>query len=109
MAHSVECVKSICEPESAICRPNRGYAPHRLGPPAWLAVLTRLDPLAYAVDPMRRAVFAYVSAPPRLSQRLNPGMTWFGWHLPIARELGLVAAGAAAALTLAICQFSRTE
>ena len=36
-------------------------------------------------------------------------MTWFGWHLPIALELGLVAAGAIAALVLAIWQFSRTE
>lgn len=79
------------------------------GLPAWLAVLTRLDPLAYAVDPMRRAVFSHVTAPARLSHRLNPGMTWAGWHLPIALELGLVAAGAVTALVLAIWQFSKTE
>jgi len=79
------------------------------GLPAWLAVLTRLDPLAYAVDPMRRAIFANVSAPAQLSQRLNPGMTWFSWHLPIALELGLVAVGAVGALLLAIWQFSKTE
>jgi ABC-2 type transport system permease protein len=79
------------------------------GLPAWLAVLTRLDPLAYGVDPMRRAVFAHVATPAQLAQRLNPGMTWFGWHLPIALELGLVAAGATAALVLAVWQFSKTE
>ena len=28
------------------------------GLPAWLAILNRLDPLAYAVDPMRRLVFS---------------------------------------------------
>jgi ABC-2 type transport system permease protein len=77
--------------------------------PAWLAVLTRLDPLAYAVDPMRRAVFAHVSAPARLEQRLNPGITWAGWQLPIPLELALVAAGAIVALLLAIWQFSKTE
>jgi ABC-2 type transport system permease protein len=79
------------------------------GLPAWLAVLTRLDPLAYAVDPMRRAVFAHVETPAQLAQRLNPGLTWFGWHLPVGLELGLVAVGAAAALLLAMWQFSRTE
>ena len=79
------------------------------GLPAWLAVLTRLDPLAYGVDPMRRAVFAHVATPAQLAQRLNPGMTWFGWHLPVALELGLVAAGATAALLLAVWQFSKTE
>ena len=79
------------------------------GLPAWLAVLTRLAPLAYAVDPMRRAVFAHIETPAQLAQRLNPGMTWFGWHLPVGLELALVAAGAAAALLLAIWQFSRTE
>jgi ABC-2 type transport system permease protein len=32
------------------------------GLPRWLAALTKIDPLAYAVDPMRRAVFAHVAA-----------------------------------------------
>src|SRR5450756_86901 len=32
------------------------------GLPTWLQVLTRLDPLTYAVDPMRRAVFSHVAA-----------------------------------------------
>ena len=35
------------------------------GLPAWLAVLNRIDPLTYAVDPMRRLVFStWTSAPP---------------------------------------------
>src|ERR1017187_10944063 len=29
--------------------------------PQWLAVLNRLDPLTYAVEPMRRAIFAHLS------------------------------------------------
>jgi ABC-2 type transport system permease protein len=79
------------------------------GLPRWLAVLTKLDPLAYAVDPMRRAVFAHVHAPASIERRMNPGMSWGGWHLPIAFELGLVAGGAALVLTLAVWQFNRTE
>jgi ABC-2 type transport system permease protein len=79
------------------------------GLPQWLTVLTKLDPLAYAVDPMRGAVFAQVQASPSLEQRLNAGISWGGWHLPVALELGLVAAGALLALTLAVWQFNRVE
>src|SRR6201996_2630760 len=32
--------------------------------PAWLTVLTRLDPLTYIVDPMRHAVFSHLSVSP---------------------------------------------
>jgi len=79
------------------------------GLPEWLGVLTKLDPLSYAVDPMRRAVFAHVHASLALQQRLNAGVSWDGWRLPIALELGLVAAGALLALALAIWQFNRAE
>jgi len=79
------------------------------GLPTWLAVLTRLDPLAYAVDPMRRAVFTHVHATVMLQQRLNGGISWDGWRLPVALELGLVAAGALVALALAVWQFNKVE
>src|SRR6266545_1280971 len=74
-----------------------------------LTALTLLDPLSYAVDPMRRAVFAHVTVPPGLSQTLDPGISWGGWRLPTALELGLVAAIALIALALAGRRFSRTE
>jgi ABC-2 type transport system permease protein len=77
--------------------------------PAWLAILTKLDPLTYAVDPMRQAVFAHVHASPAIQHTLNPGINWDGWQLPIAFELALVATGAAVALLVAIWQFNRTE
>ena len=79
------------------------------GLPRWLSVLTKLDPLAYAVDPMRRAVFAHVHASAALEQRLNAGMHWGAWRLPVPLELGLVAGGAAVVLMLAVWQFNRTE
>src|SRR5436309_3461269 len=60
--------------------------------PAWLTVLNRIDPLTYAVDPMRRLVFAHLdmSAPAR--RALDPGVTWWGWHVPAALEAGVVVA-----------------
>ena len=77
--------------------------------PTWLAILTKLDPLTYAVDPMRQAVFAHVDASATVERRLNPGVTWGSWHLPIAFELALVVAGAVTCLIVAIWQFNQTD
>ncbi len=79
------------------------------GLPQWLAILTKFDPLSYAVDPMRRAVFAHVHASVALQQRMNTGVSWDGWRLPITLELGLVAAGAIVVLVLAVWQFNKVE
>src|SRR3954462_8686301 len=48
------------------------------GLPGWLHVLTRIDPLTYAVDPVRRAVFAHLDLPATTQRVLNPGLTWGG-------------------------------
>jgi ABC-2 type transport system permease protein len=77
--------------------------------PAWLRVLTRLDPLSYAVDAMRRAVFAHISASPSANQTLNRGITWGDWRVPVGVEIGLVALLGAVALALAVVEFSRAE
>jgi ABC-2 type transport system permease protein len=79
------------------------------GLPTWLSVLTKIDPLSYAVDPMRRAVFEHVRAPASFQHTLNPGITWGHWRLPVAVELLLVAAAGAVMLALAVQQFNRTE
>jgi ABC-2 type transport system permease protein len=77
--------------------------------PAWLLALTRIDPITYAVDPMRRAVFAHLSLSPTEIRLLNPGASWFGWHVPTIVELALVAALGVAMLGVGIWQFSRPE
>ena len=79
------------------------------GLPAWLATLTRLDPLSYGVDPMRRAVFSHISASQAMQARFNAGITWGDWRLPIALELGVVGAVFVVTLSLAIWQFSKPE
>lgn len=79
------------------------------GLPSWLAVLTRFDPLTYAVDPMRRAVFGELSVPPEAAVRLTPNLTWGSVSLATAAELGIVALVAVAALLGAVARFRRSE
>ncbi len=79
------------------------------GLPTWLASLTKIDPVSYAVDPMRRAVFEHVSAPAVLAHRFAAPMTWNGWVLPVGLELGLVAALGLVMLAFAVVQFSRQD
>ncbi|MFZ0994935.1 MAG: ABC transporter permease [Candidatus Dormiibacterota bacterium] len=75
--------------------------------PAWLGVLSKLDPLSYAVDPLRKEVFTYLKIPPVIRSTFNPGVSWGSWHLPVYFELTLVAVAAALMLATAIRQFSR--
>jgi len=79
------------------------------GLPQWLAILNRLDPLTYAVDPMRRAVFAHLHISAAARHVLDPGVTWFGWHLPGLLEAGVVALLGLIMLGVAIWEFSRIE
>jgi ABC-2 type transport system permease protein len=77
--------------------------------PPWLAVLNRLDPLTYAVDPMRRAVFAHLSISPVVRQALAPGVTWWGWHVPSLLEAAMVGIIGLVMLAIAIAEFSAVE
>jgi ABC-2 type transport system permease protein len=77
--------------------------------PAWLHVLTRINPLTYVVDPMRRAVFAHIDVSPVVRQTLNPGVTWGTWRVPTLLELAIVAAIGLAMLGVSILQFRRTD
>jgi ABC-2 type transport system permease protein len=77
--------------------------------PAWLAFLNRIDPLAYAVDPMRRLVFSHLDLSPQALEELNRGITWFGWRVPGVLEAAMVLALGLVMLAIAIWQFSTTE
>ena len=79
------------------------------GLPAWLAVLNRLDPLTYAVDPMRRIVFNHLSISPAARQALDPGVTWWGWRVPTLLEAGMIVVLGLGMLAVAIWEFSATE
>ena len=79
------------------------------GLPAWLTVLTRVDPLTYIVAPMRHAVFSHLSLNPQATAALSPGITWDGWLVPVGLSLAMVAAMGAAMLAIAIAEFRKTE
>jgi len=79
------------------------------GLPAWLEVLNRINPLTYAVDPMRHLVFSHLDVSETARRTLDPGVTWRGWHLPPAFEAGMVLLLGLAMMGVAIWQFSRTE
>ena len=79
------------------------------GLPAWLTVLTRIDPLTYIVAPMRHAVFAHLPINPLALDALSPGVTWGGWLVPVGLSLAMVAAMGLAMLGIAIAEFRKTE
>jgi ABC-2 type transport system permease protein len=77
--------------------------------PTWLSVLTRLNPLTYAVHPVRTAVFRHLDLPPDVLARLNPPITWGGWVVPTWLQLGLVAGMGAVLMAVAVRQFQKVE
>jgi ABC-2 type transport system permease protein len=74
--------------------------------PGWLAVLNRLDPLTYAVDPMRHLVFGALHVSPAARAALDPGVSWWSWRVPGLLEAGIVLAMGMAMLGIAIWEFS---
>jgi ABC-2 type transport system permease protein len=79
------------------------------GLPAWLSVLTRIDPLTYVVGPMRHAVFSHLNIAPAFVQHLAPGITWDGWLVPVWFSLGIVAIMGIGMMLVAIAEFRKTE
>jgi ABC-2 type transport system permease protein len=79
------------------------------GLPRWLELLNRVDPLTYAVDPMRRAVFAHLNISAAARRALEPGVTWWSYRVPGLLEAGVVAILGLIMLTVAIAEFSRIE
>ena len=79
------------------------------GLPTWLAVATKLNPLTYAVLPMRAVTFSHLDVPPAVSQYLAPRLTWFGWPVPVGVQLLVLAALGGVAFAIAVRRFSRTE
>lgn len=77
--------------------------------PGWLAFLNRIDPLTYAVDPMRRLVFDHLDVSDAARSALAPGITWWGWHVPGLLECAVVVLLGLLMLGIAIWEFSGTE
>jgi ABC-2 type transport system permease protein len=70
------------------------------GLPAWMGVVTRLDPVAYGVDPMRRLL---------LGADLAPGIEIANHHLGTVEDCLILAAFAAVMMVLAVQAFEAQE
>ncbi|HVV77759.1 MAG TPA: ABC transporter permease [Mycobacteriales bacterium] len=79
------------------------------GLPAWLGVLSKLNPLTYTVDPMRRIVFSHLHISAAARHTLAPGVTWWGWHVPVLLEAAMVLVIGITSLGVAVFKFTRTE
>jgi ABC-2 type transport system permease protein len=79
------------------------------GLPGWLSVLTRLNPLTYVVQPMRRLVLGHLNLTAAEQHRLLPVITWFGWNVPVGVQLLSVAVFTLGLIALAARIFRTTE
>jgi ABC-2 type transport system permease protein len=77
--------------------------------PAWLQVITHVNPLTYAVDPMRHAVFSHLEIARPALDTLSPGVPWGSWVVPVGLELAVVALMGLVMLAIGIVQFRRAE
>ncbi|MFL6129576.1 MAG: ABC transporter permease [Mycobacteriales bacterium] len=76
---------------------------------AWLTVLTRVNPLTYAVEPMRHTVFNQLDLDPAVRAMLDPGISWGSWVVPVWLDVLVVAALGLAMLGVAAAQFRRPD
>jgi ABC-2 type transport system permease protein len=75
------------------------------GLPGWLTALTRLDPLAYGVDPLRRIVLTASGAPSSVVSGFS--MTLFGQQVGWALEVGILLAFGIVTTAIAAVSFRR--
>jgi ABC-2 type transport system permease protein len=79
------------------------------GLPAWLAVATKVNPVTYAVLPMRDVVFSHLDVSPEVLRTLAPELTWNGWVVPVALQLVMLTVLGLVAFAVAVRRFSASE
>jgi ABC-2 type transport system permease protein len=77
--------------------------------PTWLGIVVRLNPLTYAVHPIRQAVFNHLDVTPEVRARLTPPIMWGDYVVPNWLQLVLVATIGCGLMTVAIRQFQKVE
>ena len=77
--------------------------------PGWLHVATTLNPMTYAVEPIRSVVFDHLDLTPAAQATFNPGITWAGWQVPVPLQIAIVVGTCLVLLGLAVARFARTE
>jgi ABC-2 type transport system permease protein len=79
------------------------------GLPGWLDVATKVNPMTYAVEPLRASVFDHLDVEPSVRAVFDPGIYWGSWQVPVPVQVAIVVALAVALLALAVARFARTE
>ncbi|MEP6461961.1 MAG: ABC transporter permease [Frankiaceae bacterium] len=79
------------------------------GLPTWLNLVTKLNPMTYAVEPLRSVIFDRLRLDAVSRLRLDPGIRWGSWSVPVSLQVTLVAAVCLVLLSIAVAMFARTE
>jgi ABC-2 type transport system permease protein len=79
------------------------------GLPTWLAVLTHINPMTYAVEPLRSVVFDHLDVDPTTRARFDPGIVWGTWTVPVGVQILMTIGFCVLLLALAVWRFRRTE
>jgi ABC-2 type transport system permease protein len=79
------------------------------GLPVWLAFATKINPVTYAVNPMRHVVFSHLDLTADAARILDPQLTWAGWPVPFALQLLILAALGLVTFAIAVKRFSKTD
>jgi ABC-2 type transport system permease protein len=77
--------------------------------PSWLLFLTKINPLTYAVQPMRHLTLQAVGVSQSQVEALDPPITWFGWSVPIGLQILMIGVLGFVILVAAIKRFSATD
>ena len=79
------------------------------GLPTWLAVLTHINPMTYAVEPLRSVVFDHLDVDAATRARFDPGIVWGSWTVPVGVQILMTIGFCVLLLSLAVWRFRRTE
>jgi ABC-2 type transport system permease protein len=77
--------------------------------PGWLHVATIVNPMTYAVEPIRSVVFDHLELAPAARATFDPGIVWGSWQVPVPLQVAVVVATCLVLLGLAVARFARTE
>ena len=79
------------------------------GLPTWLALATKVNPVTYAVHPMRHVVFSHLELSPAAARLLDTHLTWNGWVVPVLLQLVILVVLGLVAFSVAVQRFSKTD
>jgi ABC-2 type transport system permease protein len=77
--------------------------------PDWLAIVVHLNPMTYAVEPVRSVVFSRLSISAEARAILDPGIWWGSFEVPTWMQVGVVVLSSLILLFAAVKLFARTE